>query len=1199
MKKSFKKIVSAVLAASMTLTSVMVVNVAPVTAAEAFSGKATINAETVKTLFASGLTDGNELGSGVSIVNGGSAFTYKANNLKFTDGSAYSTEFQIGNGNEKLSQTLKAGDDLGGAVEKGLKIEAAKAGTIKIYAGLGSSGVMEAPLCLVDATTNKVVDAQSLINTGDAKSKVYNTPTFTVPAAGTYYLVQNGKVSSVNLAVIELDLNGGSAPTTETTTVAPTTTTVTTTETTTETTTVAPTTTTETTTEVSTEAVTAKVVVDKATVKVGETVNANVALVGNKGFNNYTAFVEFDPTIVEPVDAINGTITKEVAGVTYTASDAAALKGQFANVPAVGNTDFTGADGAKTQAQLGKVKYAYVVPQQMVNGTALQEFNTDGNLFGISFKAIKAGDANIKVTFVGNQLSTVSSDATIAKTATVETVDAAVKVEEGSTPAPVDGFKGQATIDSNAINASGVTSLKGGDSLLDDGGKNYVQIKLAAGASAFTFKSNITNFTDGKSFDAEFKKFQVGKGNELIPADLTVGSDVTADVEKGISMKLGGSGTVTIHAGLGSSDAMSVPVYLINTTTNKVVSISNIDRDAATANLFSVCTLSVPEAGEYVVVQPGKGSSLNICTIDLNIAGGSGSDDTTTTTEVTTTTETTTETTTTETTETTTLGADGGLGFLADKTVKTGDTEVTLDFGAKSINTAMSAFTGFIVYDASKVEMVSAEGNNTGIVNMINEQIAYAPSASNPDYPGANGTLTTAQLGKMKVAYIYSDGSAISSIGTPDATLASVKFTLKNVNAGDVIPVQFVSTESDGSVAYTVDGKLATVGLNANIIVAGGSTESTTETTTVSTSESTSETTTISTSESTSETTTVSTTETTTAAPVVPTTETTTAPTTTTTTEASSETTTKRTSSGGGGGGGGGASVKKTTAATTEVTEETTSKVVEGSTEATTNQIVISDNGEVKIVTPDGTEVKVNVPKDVVNSDVNFSDLGNYGWAKDYINKLAELGIVTGTEDGIYSPELGCKRGDFAILINRTLGLQVTPTKNFSDNEEGKYYYNDVRMGYTAGILSGYGDNTYKPEKYCNRDEMFVLVAKTLEYLGVDVTSTPTSVNNKYNDVADVAWWSAPYLAFLTQEGIVTGSSNGNVEPKKNINRAEMAVMMYKDYEFVKDYVDGLVKDAATTTTEETTEETTVDESASTTETTTAETTAETTTVAE
>ena len=494
----------------------------------------------------------------------------------------------------------------------------------------------------------------------------------------------------------------------------------------------------------------------------------------------------------------------------------------------------------------------------------------------------------------------------------------------------------------------------------------------------------------------------------------------------------------------------------------------------------------------------------------------------------------------------------------------------------------MSAFTGFIVYNPKEVQAISAEGGDADITAMINEQLAYKPSTQNPDYT-TDGNKTTAELGRIKIAYIYRNGDAIGTIGEGNSNkvLSNIKFkVLSDEDKDGKIAVKFVSSEKEGSplagsVAYTVEGNLATVGLNANIIVEGGSSESTTETTTVSTSESTTETTTISTSESTTETTT------------------------TTTTETSSETTTKRTNNGGGGGGGG-ASVKKTTTTTEATTEETTSKVVEGSTEETTNKIVISDNGEVKIVTPDGTEVKVNVPKDVVNSDVNFSDLGNYGWAKDYINKLAELGIVTGTEDGIYSPELGCKRGDFAILINRTLGLDVTPTKNFSDNEEGKYYYNDVRMGYTAGILSGYGDNTYKPEKYCNRDEMFVLVAKTLEYLGVDVTSTPTSVNNKYSDVADVAWWSAPYLAFLTQEGIVTGNANGNVEPKKDINRAEMAVMMYKDYEFVRDYVDGLVKDAATTTTEETTEETTVDESASTTETTTdAETTTETTTVAE
>ena len=148
---------------------------------------------------------------------------------------------------------------------------------------------MEAPLCLVDATTNKVVDAQSLINTGDAKSKVYNTPTFTVPAAGTYYLVQNGKVSSVNLAVIELDLNGGSAPTTETTTVAPTTTTVTTTETTTETTTVAPTTTTETTTETTTAfpIVTVDLTQEAGVNPVGTTPNGKAEVIYQEASDDY------------------------------------------------------------------------------------------------------------------------------------------------------------------------------------------------------------------------------------------------------------------------------------------------------------------------------------------------------------------------------------------------------------------------------------------------------------------------------------------------------------------------------------------------------------------------------------------------------------------------------------------------------------------------------------------------------------------------------------------------------------------------------------------------------------------------------------------------------------------------------------------------------------------------------------------------
>ncbi len=236
-----------------------------------------------------------------------------------------------------------------------------------------------------------------------------------------------------------------------------------------------------------------------------------------------------------------------------------------------------------------------------------------------------------------------------------------------------------------------------------------------------------------------------------------------------------------------------------------------------------------------------------------------------------------------------------------------------------------------------------------------------------------------------------------------------------------------------------------------------------------------------------------------------------------------------------GGGGGGGRPRPAQTTTTEAAPEATTAEKTEGVTKDV-----------------EGNVVGINPPTVEDPSKGGFIDLDNYGWAQDAIERLARLGIVSGVGDRLFGPSLPCRRCDFAILINRALGLTVSATpKNFYDNvDTSKYYYNDVLIGYNAGILSGYGNNYFKPEQYCTREEMFVLVAKTLEYLGEDVTSTSQDVLNKYVDVADISWWSAPYCAFLTDAGIVTGTPGGYAEPDRYINRAEMAVMINKDYDY-------------------------------------------------
>lgn len=482
-----------------------------------------------------------------------------------------------------------------------------------------------------------------------------------------------------------------------------------------------------------------------------------------------------------------------------------------------------------------------------------------------------------------------------------------------------------------------------------------------------------------------------------------------------------------------------------------------------------------------------------------------------------TTTEATTETTTVTTTEATTV--DTAFAIAGDTVnAKTGDVK-TVTFKLNN-NPGVASVVAIVSFDPTKLELQSGAVNGfASTPDVIKNQMAYVPTAGDPDYAGkADGTKTAAQLGIVKFA-LANAGSDVTGNGTA----FTLNFKVLATEAGTYnVDLNVLSAANTSATLINCVGK------NGAIVIAGSevTTEATTEATTIATTEATTETTTV---------------------------ETTTKKDTTTeaTTVATTETTTRKQGGSSGGGGGGGSSTKHTTT-TTEAT------TVEASTETTTAAVDTPSNDEKPPVVIDPDKgISVNPPINKNEDFKGFQDIENYPWAKDSINKLAELGIISGVADGTYGPALPCKRGDFAILINKTLGVQVTSTeKNFTDNaDSSKYYYNDLIVGYNAGILSGYGDNNYKPEQYCTREEMAVLIAKSFEWLGNDVTSVDQSVNNKYTDVANISWWSAPYVAYLTDKGIMNGNADGTLLPKNYINRAEMAVMMSKVYDYAVELV--------------------------------------------
>ncbi|MBQ9605164.1 MAG: S-layer homology domain-containing protein, partial [Firmicutes bacterium] len=279
------------------------------------------------------------------------------------------------------------------------------------------------------------------------------------------------------------------------------------------------------------------------------------------------------------------------------------------------------------------------------------------------------------------------------------------------------------------------------------------------------------------------------------------------------------------------------------------------------------------------------------------------------------------------------------------------------------------------------------------------------------------------------------------------------------------------------------------------------------------------------------------------------------------------ETTTKKASSGGSGGGGGGSSSRS-------ATRTTVAQDVEDETETTTKARATGNEGECSftVTGKDGQEVVITPPTD--RKDVSdFVDVPKSHWAYDSIMKLAELGIINGVGDDRFAPADPCKRCDFIIMINNTLGIKGTAKFNFSDVAANKYYYDPVGVAYEIGIASGYGDDTFKPENYCTREEMMVLVAKTFEFLGETVTTADQSCLDRFADAEDISWWAKPYTAYLVEEGMVAGTG-AKFEPKVYMNRASLAVLMAQVYDkvvamaaergtSVSDVVDEIVDEAS------------------------------------
>lgn len=173
-----------------------------------------------------------------------------------------------------------------------------------------------------------------------------------------------------------------------------------------------------------------------------------------------------------------------------------------------------------------------------------------------------------------------------------------------------------------------------------------------------------------------------------------------------------------------------------------------------------------------------------------------------------------------------------------------------------------------------------------------------------------------------------------------------------------------------------------------------------------------------------------------------------------------------------------------------------------------------------------------------------FTDMvSGYSWAASCVDFLYENGVVNGT-GGRYSPASPISRGSFLAMLDRALGLPRTSQQRFPDVPAGSYYADAIQAAYGLGIVNGYSDGTFRPDKSITRAEASAMLYRALQAMGWSIGSENPAVLSSYSDAASVPAYARGAMSVMVQSGILAGTTAGKLEPNRTMTRAEMAVVL-------------------------------------------------------
>ena len=177
-----------------------------------------------------------------------------------------------------------------------------------------------------------------------------------------------------------------------------------------------------------------------------------------------------------------------------------------------------------------------------------------------------------------------------------------------------------------------------------------------------------------------------------------------------------------------------------------------------------------------------------------------------------------------------------------------------------------------------------------------------------------------------------------------------------------------------------------------------------------------------------------------------------------------------------------------------------------------------------------------------------FTDVSGH-WAYDALEWAVDNGVLEGMTEDEMAPNDHLTRAQMAAMTSRLYGTyKCAEISQYTDAAPESWYYSYIAQAVNMGSFTGYSQHRMGPGDNITREQAMTILARM-----ICLPESEKETLSGFSDRGDVASWAYDAVRGMVEREYVNGYQDGQLKPKNEITRAEMAQIMSNMFQSVRE----------------------------------------------